>query len=147
MSEHGHTVSTVDIRAELGELLIELADELRVHLMETVTALGLTLPQAMAMRLLDHPRAMRELADEMHYDASSITALVDRLEERGLVVRGPHPTDRRIKQVSLTPAGEVAQKTTEMRLCERLDLLDRLDNGQKRALRDLLATAMSRESI
>lgn len=162
MGEHGHTdvvgetivrarsladvgpldATGFDPRVELGELLIELADEMRVHLVAAVAADDLTMPQAMVMRLLDRPRAMRELAAEMHYDASTITSLVDRLEERGLVRRDPHPTDRRVKQVTLTRTGKEAQARTEMRLCERLPILDRLTVDQQRMLLEILRTAV-----
>lgn len=54
----------------------------------------------------DEPKSMRALADEWKCDASNVTWLVDRLEERGLVERRPLPTDRRVKTVALTAAGE-----------------------------------------
>jgi len=50
-------------------------------------------------------RTMRSLADEWRCDASTVTWIVDRLEQRGLAERRPHPTDRRSRLVALTPAG------------------------------------------
>jgi DNA-binding MarR family transcriptional regulator len=41
----------------------------------------------------------------MGSDAPAATVAVNYLEKRGLVVRLPHPTNRRVKLVSLTPAG------------------------------------------
>ncbi|WP_348542095.1 MarR family winged helix-turn-helix transcriptional regulator [Streptomyces sp. MAA16] len=51
-------------------------------------------------------------------DASTATAMIDRLGRRGLVRRVPHPTDRRAKVIQLTPEGcalrdRVIQHTTE----------------------------------
>ncbi len=54
----------------------------------------------------DRPQPMGVLAQTFSCDASNVTWLVDRLEERGLVERQTHPTDRRVKIVALTPAGE-----------------------------------------
>lgn len=51
-------------------------------------------------------RSMRSLAEAWHCDASNVTWLVDRLEERGLVRRESSPSDRRVKTVVLTKAGE-----------------------------------------
>jgi DNA-binding MarR family transcriptional regulator len=51
------------------------------------------------------PTAMRELAAAFACDASYITSVVDALEQRGLALRGPHPTDRRIRTVVLTERG------------------------------------------
>jgi DNA-binding MarR family transcriptional regulator len=53
----------------------------------------------------EEPHAMRDLAEHWGCDASYVTALVDGLEERGLAERRPHPTDRRVKTVVLTPEG------------------------------------------
>ncbi|PPK67047.1 MarR family transcriptional regulator [Actinokineospora auranticolor] len=52
------------------------------------------------------PQPMRALADQLHCDASTVTWIVDRLEKRGLVERRPVPTDRRVKAVVLSEAGE-----------------------------------------
>src|SRR2546426_1603261 len=50
-------------------------------------------------------RAMGSLAQSFQCDASTMTWLVDRLEERGLVERRMLPADRRVKAVVLTPLG------------------------------------------
>jgi DNA-binding MarR family transcriptional regulator len=56
-------------------------------------------------RLIDGPLTLRELADATTNDAPATTVLVNDLEARGLVVRAPHPTNRRAKWVSLTAEG------------------------------------------
>ncbi len=85
---------------------------------EALRELGLTPGHMKTLFELDtdEPRTMGEIAECMMCDASNATWLVDRLEERGLVERRPHPHDRRVKTVVLTPAG-VAMKQ---------DLIDRL---------------------
>jgi DNA-binding MarR family transcriptional regulator len=50
-------------------------------------------------------RPMGSLAHLFNCDASTMTWLVDRLEERGFVERRNLPTDRRVKAVALTPLG------------------------------------------
>jgi DNA-binding MarR family transcriptional regulator len=62
----------------------------------------------------DGPSIMRELGDELGVSARTMTALVDSLEESGLVARRPHPTDRRAVRVELVPGSE---RATE-HLCE-----------------------------
>lgn len=56
-------------------------------------------------RLLAGPLTLRELAARLGADPPWVTIMVGDLEERGLVERRPHPTDRRAKTVSLTPDG------------------------------------------
>lgn len=48
------------------------------------------------------PRIMSELKEELGVTATNVTALVDSLEKDGLVIRKPHPTDRRVTVVELT---------------------------------------------
>ena len=48
------------------------------------------------------PRIMSDLKEELGVTATNITALVDSLEKDGLVVRVPHPSDRRATVIELT---------------------------------------------
>ncbi len=48
----------------------------------------------------------RELAEFLSLDASQIVALVDALEDRGLVAREPDPSDRRSNVIVSTKSGE-----------------------------------------
>ena len=105
-----------DARAEVGserteeiiEHLFALVDRLRAAFETTVAAFDLSPPQAKALRYLAHagPVPMRELACGLHCDASNVTGIVDRLEQRGLVERRAAPTDRRVKSLVVTPTGE-----------------------------------------
>ena len=45
------------------------------------------------------------VADELGVHPSSVTRLCDRLTNKGLLVRAPHPESRREVVLSLTPAG------------------------------------------
>jgi DNA-binding MarR family transcriptional regulator len=56
-------------------------------------------------------RTQRELSHVLRCTPRNVTDLVDTLEASGLVVREPHPTDRRATLVSLTRQGrsEVAR--------------------------------------
>jgi DNA-binding MarR family transcriptional regulator len=55
--------------------------------------------------LRDHSPTINELAAYLRVDKSSVTGLVDRAQERGLVDRSTSPLDRRMVQVTITPAG------------------------------------------
>jgi MarR family transcriptional regulator, lower aerobic nicotinate degradation pathway regulator len=63
-----------------------------------------------ALRLLgilrDRRPAINELARLLQLDKSSVTGLVDRAQERGLVRRTASPLDRRSVQVTITAAGQ-----------------------------------------
>lgn len=79
---------------------------------------GLTLGDMRTLLSLDpdRPRPMGALAEDWRCDASNVTWLVDRLEDRGLVERRMSPSDRRVKTVALTAQGE----KTKVELLERI---------------------------
>ena len=68
-------------------------------------------------RLACGPRRISALAVDERVTQPAITLLVNRLQERGWVLRGEDPADRRAVLVGLTPAGEdaLAQLRSEYR--------------------------------
>ena len=69
-------------------------------------AIDLTPPQSIALRkLLDGPLPMGSVAEVLSCDASTLTGIADRLEERGLIERRVDPSDRRVKLLALTTTG------------------------------------------
>jgi len=52
------------------------------------------------------PQIMTSISDELGVTRRNVTALVDALEEEGLVRRKPHPTDRRATVIEMTARGE-----------------------------------------
>lgn len=89
--------------------------------METVAAMfDLTPQQVWALKSLSHerPMAMSELATSLGCDASNVTAIVDKLESRGVVERRSADHDRRIKALVVTPAGvELSERIRERMQC------------------------------
>src|SRR5688572_3761534 len=71
---------------------------------------GLTAQQGQLLCvLMSQPYGMGELGGVLGLAKSSLTGLVDRTAQRGLVRRGPDPQDGRAVQVALTAKGaEVA---------------------------------------
>jgi DNA-binding MarR family transcriptional regulator len=67
----------------------------------------LTLAQAQLLLQLDpdRPVPMSEVATTLGCDASNVTGLVDRWEERGLIERRASASDRRVKMVAVTSSG------------------------------------------
>jgi DNA-binding MarR family transcriptional regulator len=72
------------------------------------------------------PAIMRNLGVQLGVSPRNMTAMVDALEEQGLVVRQPHPTDRRATLVALSPAGD---REAENALGPRLDAMAELFTG------------------
>ncbi|MFG1619691.1 MarR family winged helix-turn-helix transcriptional regulator [Nonomuraea wenchangensis] len=128
---------------ELCGLVNGLAQQIAVHVRERAVTLGLTSAQATALRELTGPMTMRELAERMSCEPSNATFIVDKLEKQGLIERRAHPTDRRAKQLVLTPEGDALRE----RLLELLvqdSPLAGLTAEQQRTLQDLLEQAIIR---
>jgi len=121
-------------------LMVELVMETRGEWRRKVSdATGLPFSRVRALwRLERGPRTLSELADDMGTDAPAATVLINALEERSLVKRTPHPTDRRAKLVSLTAAGrrmvDIVEKITD----QPPDALESLPTEELKRLRRTL---------
>ena len=121
------------------ELMFSRQSRDRMH--DACEAVGLT-PGLMKALLSVEPgraRPMKELAGEWRCDASYVTSLVDGLEERGVVERRAHPSDRRAKVLVLTPAGERAREQLLARMHRPPPCFDTLSRADVEVLRDVLA--------
>ena len=87
---------------------------------------------------------MSELANALSCDTSNVTGIVDRLEERGLVVRGSAPHDRRVKLLSLTDRGARMGSDIGARMTEPPPAIAALSAADQRALRDILRRGAER---
>ena len=70
------------------------------------TGLGLSDFAALEALLHKGPQTITEIQAKVLLASGSMTAAVDRLERKGLVVRGSAPNDRRAKILELTPEGK-----------------------------------------
>jgi MarR family transcriptional regulator for hemolysin len=74
------------------------------------------------------PLSQSELADCLGVEGATMVAMVDRLVKAGLVIREPSTSDRRIKRVVLTQAGNVLyDKVRKEAAAFRKELLANID--------------------
>jgi MarR family transcriptional regulator, organic hydroperoxide resistance regulator len=73
---------------------------------------GITGPQLWALTTISRKTSLPlgELSKEMYLHPSTISGVIDRLENKGYVVRDRNCEDRRIVNVRLTPAGKSVVK-------------------------------------
>jgi DNA-binding MarR family transcriptional regulator len=96
-----------------AERLLDLLNALgsttfRALLWQKSSALELTYAQSQVLfHVADHPECpMGEVAKAFGVTLPAITHIVDRLEQRGLLGRADHPTDRRVYVLDLTRRGK-----------------------------------------
>ncbi|MEV1144783.1 MarR family winged helix-turn-helix transcriptional regulator [Micromonospora sp. NPDC049799] len=87
--------------------IMHIASAIRHYQDVEIAELGLTPAAARALHQLDPDRPLpaRDLAEQLRCDRSNVTALVDKLEQAGLVERRVDPADRRQKTLVVTDAG------------------------------------------
>jgi DNA-binding MarR family transcriptional regulator len=114
---------------ELADSLYERVRDLTLLVRrEAATDLSIAAVSVLARLRDEGPARITGLAERERVAQPSMTALVGRLEARGVVARSPDPDDGRAVRVSLTPAGEerlaaVRRGRAEV-LAERLSTLD-----------------------
>jgi len=96
-----------------------------------------------ALKALEQPRTMGELAKLLHCDNSNVTGIVDTLEDRTLAVRKPSETDRRIKVVELSGQGEQLLKRLRREVAKPPAWVKDLSERDQLALRDILQRAVA----
>jgi DNA-binding MarR family transcriptional regulator len=133
----------VTAERELCGLVTGLSRQIGDHVRERAVKLGLTAPQATALRELTGPMTMSELAERMGCEPSNATFVIDKLEKQGLLERHPHATDRRAKQLVLTVEG-VALRERLIELLVQDSPLAGLTPAEQGVLQGLLHRAVTR---
>lgn len=101
--------------------------------------LGLTDFAALEALLHKGPLTITEIQGKVLLASGSMTAAVDRLENKGLIKRGPAPSDRRAKVLHLTPEGRrVVETAFERHAAELESATAVLSQSEKRQLHALL---------
>jgi len=127
---------------ELAKLVHDLDMQMNARVRDRVSELGLTVAQASALRELTGPMTMRELAERMSCEPSNATAVIDNLEQHELAQRSPHPTDRRAKQLTLTPEGTKLRKKL-VKVLSDVPVVIGLTHQEQETLRHLLQRAIA----
>jgi len=107
----------------------------------SIAEAGLGLSDFAVLEALLHkgPLTITEIQAKVLLASGSMTAAVDRLEGKGLVIRGTTPRDRRAKVLELTPDGKrVVEAAFRRHALELETAMAILNNPEKRQLYGLL---------
>src|ERR1700720_2076676 len=110
---------------------------LRLLAEQSLTNAGLCLTDFAALEALLHkgPLTISAIQEKVLLASGSMTAAIDRLEKRGLVVRKSTSSDRRARIVELTPQGKrVAVEYFEKHARDLEDLLSVLSAREKQQI-------------
>jgi len=109
--------------AALLDALRAVSRELRMSGREAEQRLGIHPAQLHALQqLADRPcRSLAELAERTHTDPSSVSVVVQRLVERGLVERTAASDDRRRTEICVSAAGRALLRRAPQSVSQRLE--------------------------
>lgn len=93
---------------ELSKTIIEFYEKLTTWEEGVVKDSGLTTAQNHAIEIVGHEGAIKmvELAGKLGVTTGTLTVSIDRLEEKGVLRRVPHKSDRRSYLIELTEKGQ-----------------------------------------
>ena len=110
-----------ELRILLGHFVLSHALDEQMDHCQMVQAL--TKPERKLMMHLGVPRRMGQLAEDLNTQPSTVTAVADQLEAKGMVLRERDPDDRRAWQLCLTEIGQGARSDlTEQIVAQFRDL-------------------------
>ncbi len=125
-------------RLFVADVLFDFMPTVVAHVNGCLEEFGMTNTDYWALRSIDGPIPMKELAHCMDFDPSYVTIVADRLETLGLVERQPHPTDRRVKNLVLTARGRRLKKSIPRALWSGPNTFSTLTDDERAQLTDLL---------
>ena len=110
---------------------------------------GLTMQQGQLLCvLMSQPYGMGELGEILGQAKSSLTGLVDRTAQRGLVRREPDPRDKRAVRVALTADGSRLAGEFYAETCRRIEALPAgLTDTERARLADLLGRVVQDNKV
>jgi DNA-binding MarR family transcriptional regulator len=103
--------------------------------------------QALCLRMLAERDdiSQRELARSLHLSAPTVTAMLQRMERAGTIVRRPDAEDQRITRVHLTPVGRARERDLRAILGRAIGgILDPIPEPDRRELERLLGVMADR---
>ena len=138
-------------RPELIESILKTGDKLFRKLLPAIPRKGLleldvTMPQLKIMLLLfiNGPMRMGALAADLQVTLATVTGLIDRLVEKGMVAREGQPDDRRVVLCRLSEEGQkTVSRIWETARGNSQKLLENLDTGTLQTLAGVLDTMLS----
>jgi len=134
-ADHRATAAVVNLIRTESLLTAKLAKRFRSHNLSLATFNVL-----MILRGEDGPLSPCTIGERLLVTRATVTGLLDSLEKQGLVRRAPHPEDRRMLLVELTPAGStLLKKVLPSHYKGECDMLSTLSASEKDTLIRLLS--------
>jgi MarR family transcriptional regulator, transcriptional regulator for hemolysin len=132
------------LQPNIGAMMHDVARLIRRRFERSARHTGLALTRHQARTLLYIARneglSQAAIATMLEIEPIALVRLLDRLHEEGLVDRRPHPTDRRVRTLWLTPLG---WRAVERVLAINAEIREEACAGLSQEVRDMLIAALN----
>jgi len=134
---------TLPVEREIAFNLMDVARMMRTYADQRARQFGISRAQWTVLVRLDRFEGLKqsELAEVLELQPISLTRLLDRLAENGLIERRPDPKDRRANRLYLTPAARpLLDKLAKLSIEIMDQVLDGFDDDANERLLSTLTT-------
>lgn len=131
MSDRGQMLGRVEAS------LASIEDQLMEVRLDAVVATQLSIQQLKVLMLAVHraPVSAHQVSEALDVSAPTVSGIVGRLMDRGLLTQEPDPEDRRTRHLVPTEAGiDALAEIASLQLAHRHALLERLSDDELGAL-------------
>jgi MarR family transcriptional regulator for hemolysin len=132
------------LQPNIGAMVHDVARLIRRRFERRARHTGLALTRHQARTLLYIARneglSQAAIATILEIEPIALVRLIDRMHEEGLVDRRPHPTDRRVRTLWLTPLG---WRAVERVLAINVEIREEACAGLNQEVRDTLMAALN----
>jgi DNA-binding MarR family transcriptional regulator len=144
----GKEVKLMELEQCINFILTKVQQSVQQSFKGELEPFGITPGQYMLLKCLwdENGATVKQLADRIQLDSSTITGILDRLENKGLTKRKPALNDRRALSVVLTSKGKALGKPVNQAIIDANNkVLGSLNNQELGDLKLLLQKINSRE--
>ena len=131
----------------LSQLMLEFYEKMASWEHSVVKQTGLSPAQMHTIEMIGHHHTLRmkELASRMGITTGTLTVMINRLEQAGLVARQPHARDRRSFNIVLTGKGQRHfEEHHQLHLALTREITDGLSDEEMQQLEGHLVKIMER---
>lgn len=119
---------------EVARLFQEVMNLFRSNMKKIIEETGISAPQGMVIGLLHKNKKMKvtELSKHLHLSNSTVSGIIDKLEEQEVVIRERSTDDKRVVYVSISPKFEDIHKNFHEKMEKNIESI--LDEGNQEDL-------------
>ncbi|MDR3594070.1 MarR family transcriptional regulator [Clostridium sp.] len=116
-------MENINESVEVARLFQDVMNLFRHNMKKIIEETGMSAPQGMLMGLLGKNKKMKvtELSKHLHLSNSTVSGLIDKLEEKEMVVRERSKEDKRVVYVSISPKFEEMHKNFHKKIEKNIE--------------------------